>query len=1172
MNPRILLLFSLFLFSKKTRTQALIPFHKYSNSYNPHSHFFFNTNPSIRFTTAKTNIFVQSPQSTNPEGEERSSWPPQAMEFNDDDNSSDYSNYNPFEEDPDFYVENEIKSNAKSGKNGKQNLENQKVDLYEDYPSFDSYQTPSDFMENDDTNKNIPSSSSSFNDKNSQSNINPMEKQIETTSYESKNNEKDKHPNSSSTLEKHVSVPSNSINKAPSETRDNVETNSPTVKSFVPSSIFANLNPSQYEAVTSLQQSVTRVIAGPGAGKTRVLTSRIAYLLYQPSSSDEYDPNDQYGDGRIMAVTFTKKAAGEMQHRLESLCINAEKELQQQRSMNMENHYDHEIRQEEVESEDSDKPPKPAILDKVTVGTFHSICARILRRNGDLLSTLLPSTIETGTTPSQKDGKVETSLLNGNFGIIDQSEQIRLIKDSLKEKGVTLDKLPPSITGGSSRTIKPIQILNEIQKRKEHDLSIPSKSPPQTPTKGAPYLAHLIYPLYTTELYSSNSVDFQDLILLTRLLLFQNMEVRKRIQGIYKHILVDEFQDTSQVQLELVQMLTTKSLMVVGDSDQSIYSWRGANGAESMQNIETIYKSDASTIYLMENYRSTTNIVKAAQKIINHGTSSKDEKNQRQNMKPMRGVGPTPRILACRDAEKEAAWVVQQILTMSNPNDSTQEYPLPSDATVAIIFRTNAQSRLLEEACVKYNLRYAVRGAAGTFYTRAEIKDCLCFLKWMYNGRDSNAMIRCCKTPSRGIGPKAIQEFEEYCFLVQEYSVRHGDSPPSYLDVLLSFSNESKLPIPTENIISKRAMNRFGPLATQMNKICQMAQTLTVSELLSYIITTLNLKAHFDSISKTSSEFADRWSNVMELCQASERYGQDGPCNPPPSNHDSQSEANLTPLSNFLEDVALLTDTQPEDAPTGRIVANLMTIHAAKGMEFDAVFLVGNEEGTFPTQRAISEGEGSVELEEERRLCYVAMTRAKTHLILTWRREVMTFYGQGFKVIEPQRSRFLDDLMSSKKKKKNKINKKSNRADLGSMNRKPFRKPRSGTVLTPTSIGEKVGGSQSESRQKLRKPRSGTVLTPTKINEYRTTNSLPRSRRISKSEKGKILPATQMNKLKGTKATSRPKRRSSQISDIERFQAKKESQRISNPPETMQIPEAPGGLSWEDWDPTPNGS
>lgn len=140
------------------------------------------------------------------------------------------------------------------------------------------------------------------------------------------------------------------------------------------------------------------------------------------------------------------------------------------------------------------------------------------------------------------------------------------------------------------------------------------------------------------------------------------------------------------------------------------------------------------------------------------------------------------------------------------------------------------------------------------------------------------------------------------------------------------------------------------------------------------------------------------------------------------------------------------------------------------------------------------------------------------------------------------------------------------------MNRKPFRKPRSGTVLTPTSIGEKVGGSQSESRQKLRKPRSGTVLTPTKINEYRTTNSLPRSRRISKSEKGKILPATQMNKLKGTKATSRPKRRSSQIPDIERFQAKKESQRISNPPETMQIPEAPGGLSWEDWDPTPNGS
>ena len=356
-----------------------------------------------------------------------------------------------------------------------------------------------------------------------------------------------------------------------------------------------------------------------------------------------------------------------------------------------------------------------------------------------------------------------------------------------------------------------------------------------------------------------------------------------------------------------------------------------------------------------------------------------------------------------------------------------------SDSTVAIIYRTNAQSRAIEEACVQANLPYVVRGSSGAFYKRAEIQDCLCFVRLLCNGRDEAAMKRAIKTPSRGIGDVAYQEFTQYCAKVEEfYESNYPDRrKPTPFDVLISLtddlnSNEpdgivQNAPHPLD-FISKRALNRFIPFSKQMRVIYNKARTLTVAGLLSSIILDLELRSHIDSISKSSSEFSDRWSNVIELRRAAQRYSDEGASlNPRQEIDDDTGEPAESPLTNFLDDVALVTDMADDseansDGNEKRLVVNLMTIHASKGMEFDAVFLIGNEDGTLPTKLAIAEGEGSVALEEEKRLCYVAMTRAKTHLVMTWRREVSIFTGSTFTSVKASRSRFLDILVGSKGK------------------------------------------------------------------------------------------------------------------------------------------------------------
>jgi DNA helicase-2/ATP-dependent DNA helicase PcrA len=400
--------------------------------------------------------------------------------------------------------------------------------------------------------------------------------------------------------------------------------------------ILQDLNPSQVEAVTQPLSAITRVVAGPGSGKTRVLTCRIAYLL-------EEDPTN-----RILGVTFTRKAAGEMQKRLEKLLV----EQQQQQLMESSSTDPHdrqtpdqdgEIVQETVGGDDGSAHPEG--LSRAMLGTFHSICAKILRWNGDLLGSL-PTVIE------DMAGSRNVTFLDGNFAIVDQGEQLRILKESLKEVDVDLKDYD---------NLKPFAVLAAISDCKskiaEGKNPFQANADSRKPLPKAVKVAHKVYPLYREKLLATNCIDFDDLIYMARELLFEHEEVRERLQRRWTHILVDEFQDTSRSQMDLIKLLTASSLFVVGDADQSIYSWRGAHVGSLSDFADEFqgYLGGVHTVYLMENYRSTSNIVNAAQKVISasSGKSSSGADKLRKNMKPKRGSGATPRIIACKDEKAE---------------------------------------------------------------------------------------------------------------------------------------------------------------------------------------------------------------------------------------------------------------------------------------------------------------------------------------------------------------------------------------------------------------------------------------------------------------------------------------------------------------------------------------
>lgn len=390
------------------------------------------------------------------------------------------------------------------------------------------------------------------------------------------------------------------------------------------------LNSNQLQAVQQPIEAITRVVAGPGSGKTRVLTSRIAHLLKADPSS------------RILGLTFSRKAAGEMTTRLQKLIGEESRRLSEQKQSGAGSELPQPapcLEDETWQSTDHQSYTRSRtlsaseLLQRVTLGTFHSVCVKILRWNGDLLASL-PS------VHSEMVGTVNETVLDGGFAVVDQGEQIRIVKEILER--------PDSPPKG--KDVKPFAVLNQIAKLRS-DTSRDKKR-----ESDLEKVAKFVRPFYRQSLLSSNSLDFDDLIYLTHELLRENQEVRDRLNRRWSHVLVDEFQDTSRVQMELVKLLTSKSLLVVGDADQSIYSWRGAHAA-SLSDFSDEFKGhptgSVDTIYLMENYRSTSNIVKAAQRVISGSGGSSGADKLRQRMKPTRASGPSPRVVALKNAKEE---------------------------------------------------------------------------------------------------------------------------------------------------------------------------------------------------------------------------------------------------------------------------------------------------------------------------------------------------------------------------------------------------------------------------------------------------------------------------------------------------------------------------------------
>ncbi len=649
--------------------------------------------------------------------------------------------------------------------------------------------------------------------------------------------------------------------------------------------LLADLNPQQREAVTRIEGPVL-VLAGPGSGKTRVLTHRIAYLV-KVAGIEPYN---------ILGVTFTNKAAREMKARL------------------------HALLGERAEG--------------VTLGTFHATCARILRRHIHHLG------------------------YESSFVIYDADDQRRLVQQIVRE--LNLD----------DRTYRPPAIHAAISRAKNELVS-----PDVFQRKASTYweeVAGRVYAAYQERLRASNALDFDDLLLLTVELFRQVPEVLEAYRRRWYFLHVDEFQDTNQVQYELVRLLGAehRNVFVVGDIDQSIYTWRGAD----YRNVLRFEKDfpEAHTVYLEQNYRSTQTILDAAQAII--------EKNP--NRKPKRlwtekGHGPKIIVHEAYDEVDEANFVVREVARLVARGEARRN-------EIAVMYRTNAQSRSLEEAFVRAAVPYVLVGGT-RFYERREVKDLLAYLRVVHNPFDMMSLERIVNVPPRGIGEKT---WADLLWWAGELGV------PVYtaLQVLATLVEqrgapedkaESPLLPDVPPPFDRRAERMLCAFQALLQELMQARQTLNVLELLDLIVERTGYEAY---LRDGSDEGEDRWENVKELRNVAAQYA----FLPPESG-----------LTTFLEEVALVSDADEVD--TERDAVTLMTVHTAKGLEFKVVFLVGMEEGLFPHSRSLDDAES---LAEERRLAYVGITRAKerVYLVHTFRRQM---WGRS-DLSEP--SRFLYDI------------------------------------------------------------------------------------------------------------------------------------------------------------------
>ena len=628
--------------------------------------------------------------------------------------------------------------------------------------------------------------------------------------------------------------------------------------------LLEGLNDAQRKAVEAPDGPVL-VLAGPGSGKTRVLTRRIAWLIQERGVAP----------WRIMAVTFTNKAAKEMKHRIEQML-----------------------------GQD---------LRGLSMGTFHATCARILRKE----AVHLP--------------------FNRDYVIYDTADQRAVMKEVISGD-LALDE----------KRYSPEKVLHRVSSMK-NDLITSQDFRPDS------YFDEIVqraYEAYNRRLIANNAVDFDDILLYTALLLRGSREVCLKYQNAYDHILVDEFQDTNAAQYEIVNTLAglRNNLFCVGDEDQSIYRWRGAD-YKNVLRLRTDFP-DLTTILLEQNYRSTQIILDASRAVIDKNTFRTPKKLFTEHT-----GGPEIIVYEAYDERDEAQFVVDTIATMVARREVE-----PGEC--AVMYRTNAQSRALEETFVREGLPYRLVGAT-RFYTRKEIKDVLAYLRLVHNPDDTISFARIVNTPPRGIGDKTLATLEMWA--------GSGSITPCEATFRLAEFPDISTPITGK---ARSALAGFGNMLAGWRSA---QETLPLGRLLQLI---LDETGYIQYLDDGTDQGEERVQNVTELLNLTQQYEE-------------------IRLAEFLEEVALISEvdnlTEDANAPT------LLTLHAAKGLEFDVVFLVGLEEGVLPHSRSLDDAE---EMAEERRLMYVGMTRARKNLfmIYTFQR---TVWGESSLNV---RSRFIEDI------------------------------------------------------------------------------------------------------------------------------------------------------------------
>ena len=648
--------------------------------------------------------------------------------------------------------------------------------------------------------------------------------------------------------------------------------------------IVTNLNPEQARAVTTTDGPLL-ILAGAGSGKTRVVAHRIAYLIGVKAVQPR----------RILAVTFTNRAAGELRERIIALVGEQGKEVE--------------------------------------AGTFHALCARVLRRDGDAIG------------------------LDRRFVIYDTDDQQQLMKRILAE-----EDLP------ATGEFRPAAILGAISRAKNEMLDDVFLA--ENATSHKERVVAKLAARYRERLRAAIALDFDDLLLRAVELFEGAPEVLEKYQARWRYLHVDEYQDTNRPQYLWVRALAAahRNLCVVGDDDQSIYGWRGAN-VQNILDFERDYP-DVTVVKLEQNYRSTQLILDAAHAVVSRNERRTDKKLWTNNQ----GGVPIQRFEAYNEDE-EAEWIARQVeglvgstgrgslLTRRADDDESTRF---RPKGVAVMYRMNAQSRAIEEAFLRYGIRYQLVGGT-RFYQRREVKDALAYLRVLRSDTDVVSFERIINVPARGVGEKSIEA-------LRRYAVRHGDDVWAAVEAGATGGVEG---------LGPRIRTALGEFVALVRRLRKRIGVLPLPELLDEILEASGYRA---MLADGSEEGEDRWANLLELREVTLRYEDLSP-----------EDA----LDRLLEETALVADQDTYEGEADAVT--LITLHAAKGLEFPVVFIAGMEEGLFPHNRALDDEK---ELEEERRLAYVGITRAKRRLFLShaWRRA--TWGGGGMSIP----SRFLLEI------------------------------------------------------------------------------------------------------------------------------------------------------------------